>query len=168
MDLSKLRAASAKRMVNGVEVPRQNTTSSGVRAAMKVGGKNYAGESGEVEGDASRPRLDRPARRNGGCVEKKADGGGVQDYLKDRSRSEKNWSRLHGAAAGISGLGAVVDPDPVSKALLGLNSLTQAGAAIGAGIKSKDMKGAAKKFSETGLPELPSREDRKSGGKVGK
>jgi hypothetical protein len=78
MDLSKIRASSAKRMVNGTEVPRQGATSCGVRAAMKKGGSAYAGESGEVEGEASRPRLDRPARKHGGCV-MKADGGRVLD-----------------------------------------------------------------------------------------
>lgn len=83
MDLSKIRSASAKRMVNGTEVPRQGATSCGVRAAMKKGGSAYAGESGEVEGETSRPRLDRPARKNGGCV-KKADGGSVLDAFSTR------------------------------------------------------------------------------------
>lgn len=104
MDLSKLRAASAKRMVNGVEVPRQNTTSFGVRAALKKGGSNYAGESGEVEGEASRPRLDRPARKNGGCV-KKADGGAIDGGKRITSMDEYEADHPPSITDGLRGLG---------------------------------------------------------------
>lgn len=64
MKLSKLKARTMMRSVGGCTVPRQNSTSVGMRAAMKASG----GSCGEVEGGASRPRLDRPARASGGRV----------------------------------------------------------------------------------------------------
>ncbi len=87
MKLSKLRHATATRHIAGTTIPRQNTTSFGMRNAMKKGGSRYAGESGDVEGSAARPRLDRPGRKAVGRV-CKADGG-ISDAKTHQERLKK-------------------------------------------------------------------------------
>lgn len=88
MKLSKLRAAHFSRHLAGTTIPRQNTTSFGMRHALKKAGHTpYAGESGEVEGKAARPRLDRPGRKAGGRV-CKADGGWTGEGDSGRTKKE--------------------------------------------------------------------------------
>lgn len=111
MDIKKLRASSAKRLVNGVSVPRQDTTSFGVRDAMKKGGSAYAGESGEVDGEASRPRLDRPGRKHGGSV-KKADGGSVSGGKRITSMDEYAKDHPDTLSEAARSLGRVVAGKP--------------------------------------------------------
>lgn len=104
MKLSKLRAHTSTRMVAGQSVPRQNTTSFGMRHAMKVGGSKYAGDSGEVEGAAARPRLDRPGRARGGRV-CKADGGWTGEGDSGKPMKEKAAEeRAKGLADGSKGI----------------------------------------------------------------
>lgn len=60
------------RKVAGAEIPRINTTSKAMASAQKAASKSgWAGEEGEleVEGGASKPRLDRPMRKSGGRCE---------------------------------------------------------------------------------------------------
>lgn len=75
MKLSKLRHATATRHLAGATIPRQDSTSFGMRAALKKGGSRYAGEAGEVEGRAARPRLDRPGRKAGSTMKHRKNGG---------------------------------------------------------------------------------------------
>jgi hypothetical protein len=90
MKLSKLRHATATRHLAGATIHRQDTTSFGMRHALKKGGSRYAGEAcgGEVEGSATRPRLDRPGRKAGGRVCKE-EGGKIPVKAKDRSDLEQ-------------------------------------------------------------------------------
>lgn len=74
MKLSKLRSETSTRKLAGETIPRQNTTSFGMRAALKKGGSQYAGESGVVEGDPAKVRLDR-ARKFGGRTKAKSNDG---------------------------------------------------------------------------------------------
>lgn len=121
MKISKLRHATSTRMIRGESVPRQNTTSFGMRAALKKGGSRYAGESGEVEGGAARPRLDRPGRKAGGrvckadggeAVEKRVrspgelDEGAQRDYLKSKAKDAvKNNDMKTAGGVGLVGTG---------------------------------------------------------------
>ena len=86
MKLSKVKAGTATRRLAGVDIPRQDTTSFGMRAALKKGGSRYAGESGEVashvDGSPAKARLDRPARKAGGRICKE-DGGPIKDTDND-------------------------------------------------------------------------------------
>lgn len=115
MKLSKLRHATSTRMIRGEAVPRQNTTSFGLRAALKKGGTRYAGEeAGDIEGKAALRRLDRPGRKHGGRVCKE-EGGEVKDkspsnpgevsdkesskYLRAKA-SDKRWEGTKSLAQG--------------------------------------------------------------------
>lgn len=74
MKLHKIKS-STMRKVAGAEIPRSGMTSKGVKSAMKKGGHAFAGESGEVDGEHAKHRLDRPGRRHGGKVEHHKHGG---------------------------------------------------------------------------------------------
>ena len=150
MKLSKLRAAHNTRTVRGQSVPRQDTTSFGMRAALKKGGSGYAGASGEVEGGASRPRLDRPGRKHGGKVMHRAVGGRsgesdveVRQAATDRSadlKKKANAEENAGAAKTAAGLvvgGALPGALLASRAGVGKKILGTLGA-VAAGTKLAD------------------------------
>lgn len=156
------------KMVAGAPVKRGDQSSTMVRKALASKGampSNNDADGGEVTGSAPKMRLDRPMRASGGRI-KRADGGGVQDYLKDRASDKRASRNFNAGAAGITGVATILDPDPISKAMLGAMSLGNGAMAKMHHDDAKKMMGAADKFSKTGLPELPDREERKSGGRV--
>lgn len=176
MKLSKLRHATATRHLAGTSVPRQNTTSFGMRAAMKKGGSGYAGE--EVEGGSARPRLDRPGRARGGRVNR-ADGGSTisedskseASRIRDKAESDISSARKQAVGDGIkTGLGA---------ALL-IGSRGKFGKAVGAVSGASGVHGTMQGLSKANQVDrdraeasriekgqvTPSEEDRKSGGRV--
>lgn len=175
MKLSKLKARTMMRSVGGCTVPRQNSTSVGMRAAMKASG----GSCGEVEGGASRPRLDRPSRikrADGGRV-KRADGGWTGEgdtgqKMRDNAaeaRTERNKNLLKdlpgSAAAAVVG-SAVVD---AAGRRFGLAKLTGramqgAGGLFGA---TEAVSGTANHAKAKEADKLADKaEGRKSGGRV--
>lgn len=109
MKLSKIKAASATRNIGGADIPRINTTSAAMRAAMKKGGSRYAGEGDDVGGSPAKSRLDRPDRKSGGRV-CKADGGeatekdkkiGLPDPISSGIETAKSLGRI---GRGVKGL----------------------------------------------------------------
>lgn len=108
-----------------------------------------------------------PMRKAGGRV-KKADGGPVSDYLRGKEKDAKVSRAIYGLGAGITGAGAIADPEPVSKLALGAGAVGYAGLAKREHDKSKRMGAAADKFDATGLPGGPDKdaEERKAGGRV--
>lgn len=159
MKLSKIKARTMMRSVGGCTVPRQNSTSVGMRAAMKASG----GSCGEVEGGASRPRLDRPARI------KRADGGKVlskerEDYAKqkDDEAKEARNKGLTGAVLSGVGLGLLGAKSHLAKSLGTAFGVTGGYEAI-----KNDSRGAERdaKWARSGMAK-DGEEDRKRGGRV--
>lgn len=180
MKLSKLRASTSTRHLAGATIPRQNTTSFGMRHALKKGGTRYAGESGEVEGNAARPRLDRPGRKAGGRVCKEEGGRISEDSKREAARLHKEADEKGtGASAevmkGFPGVLAGAALQGLSKGRLGKTAGTLLGGAsalsgIGAGAQSKYDGIRARREArriEKGLVK-EGEEDRKSGGRVGR
>lgn len=163
MKLSKLRAKTSMRSVGGHSIPRQNTTSFGMRNAMKASG----GSCGDVEGGASRPRLDRPGRI------KRADGGVVLSKEREKAASKlENESNAELAGRGIGALGTAGVMSKIGKALgaRGIDRAVVGGltglSAFGVG----NTKALADKMDEakhlrSGRAES-GKEDRASGGRV--
>lgn len=112
MKLSKIRAAHATRHLAGAIIPRQDTTSAAMRAAMKSAkGAPYAGEAGsEVEGQAARVRLDRPGRKWGGRAMAKA-----HDKARDNDHDADDAYAKGGATKWIQG--AIKHPGALRKSL---------------------------------------------------
>jgi hypothetical protein len=105
------------------------------------------------------------AYANGGKV-KKADGGGVTEYMRDNAKTSGTKSAINGVSSALFGATAAIDPEPFTKTLAAGASLGSAALAKKDYDDYKRFSGAAKKFSKTGLPELPEKEERKSGGSV--
>lgn len=109
MKLSKLRAAHASREVAGTSIPRTGATSKGLKAAMKKGGHAFAGDSGEVDGEHAKHRLDRPGRKHGGKVhhmEHHKMGGHVKHHDEKHEHEKK-----HGGLACKKDGGGIRDGD---------------------------------------------------------
>ena len=145
---------------------------SGVRLGNAKGAKwlhRAAGgrcEMGEVEGDKAKMRFDRPGRKHGGSVKKKADGGWIGEgdsgkKLREgatETRKEANKGSLLSAGAMGSGLGMVAGGGPKAK-LIGSGL-----AALGVPSAVRMFKGNAK--ADTMEKEADKAEGRKSGGRT--
>lgn len=170
MKLSKLRASTKMRHLAGTEIPRQNTTSVGMRNAMKKAGNAFAGESGAVEGSPAKMRLDR-ARARGGRVCREDGGSAGRSRISADSQAEatKLRERASGrlgqaamnAVMATTGLGTAGMPRAarwLGKAVIGTNAL----AGISA-LGNRARENAEADRIERGLV-TPGEEDRKDGG----
>jgi len=170
MKLSKLRASTSARTLAGTTIPRQDTTSFGMRNALKraAGGRCM----GDVDGKPMRSSLAKPGRKRGGAV-CKADGGEIGAELsKDRisEDSKRTAARLRdssdaagrvGVGMGSIGLGTVLGAGRGLARRLGAAAIP-AGVGIGA-LGTKELSEA--KRIERGEAE-PGKEDRKFGGRA--
>lgn len=112
-----------------------------------------------------------PMRARGGRV-KKAEGGTVDDpvagYLRGRMRDKKDNARVYEALSGVTGVGALVEPTMVGKALLGTSAASNALAGQASRRAAKEFKRGAKAFESTGLPGRPAPDSEYAKGGVAK
>lgn len=173
MNLAKLRAQNRMRSLAGHTIARQGTGADGyMRKYMTYrasGGRCM--ESGDAEGKAARPRLDRPGRKAGGraC---KADGGAADDDKSPPNPGEKSNTEqakylrrkaIHaGIDSGLSGLTSGIGAAGALMRGIGPAKLFRTGmgaASLSSGIEAK------KKWDEASQSASEAKEFDKADGK---
>lgn len=144
----------------------------GGRVGFKKGGAVKRADGGGVDqkSDQDRARgLDATGAFRGAASVKNAldgpSGGGVSSHYKGKARWDKATGVANGAAAGLFGGIAAVDPEPVTKGLAGSLAVGNAGLAYKKFKDAGKNDAAADMWSKTGLPDRP---NRKKGGRVAK